>query len=59
MPTWEIRAADAEEEYDLSKYKLRLPVLTQGGVESTMILSLSSMITNDSDDLKTAKERYV
>ena len=39
----ELRATSGEE-YDVSTYKLRLPVQTQAGTEATVIWSLDSMI---------------
>lgn len=56
--TWEIRATDGVE-YDMSTYKLRLPVLTQDGIESAMVLKLSSMITCYNDDSREPDRRYL
>ena len=53
-----MRATDGVE-YDMSTYKLRLPVLTQDGVESTLILKLSSMITCYNDDSQEPDHRYL
>ena len=43
----------------MSTYKLCLPVLIQDGIESTLSLNLSSMITCYDDDPKDPDHRYL
>ena len=53
-----LRATNGEE-WDVSTYKLRLPVRTQTGAESTMILRLESMIACYNTDVEKPDLKYL
>lgn len=54
----ELRATSGEK-YDVSTYKLRLPIQTQAGTEATIILSLDSMISCYNTDVEKPDHKYL